>query len=1157
MNNDTQVIIEALSIEDDYAKNWKEIDKDLFDKVILLDPKTDIEKNVIGFVSKQLILPKLKNGEDISDIEDDITTAINNYITHRPEWPAQLKNVANFPTIHNFVDYAINGDESEFAKAFTNGDISIDQKAKANPIEEIYNKYYKEIPKNIFDKIIAADPDTNEKSIGSVAKNLLLPKYLKGESKIIQDNLSKLSNIIKEYKKGYNELNSSHKDITQFKSVEEFIEIALKGEESELLKYLKKCPEWKNIRYLGSTKKYDIFEPLTFQAQAWIAGADKKVGGPGISSDRGSESYKQNKYGHWCTTQIHHWDTYRNLKGEHVIYYNLMAKGKNLTADEREHNYQIAISQSGKLRQDADGYEHWGGSGEHMRDAFAEDPEILRILSQEEDFGGLIPEVLDYVLIQNYQGKPFEYNEASYKELINNPRYQSIKSFIQSINVDENTETINSTAFMDWTAVEEVNMPDTLKKIEAQAFKNCSSLKLNQLPSQLEYIGGQAFQNCSNMSGTLRLPNSLTYIGTQAFANTGDLTLKISGNRTQKLKINTPNESDKKWYSRHLKMLNVQESLNEDKEIELDEALPRDLAQAYINSSHQANQRHPWGGQNHLSNNSYYRGEAAIDFANATYTVITPQQAVEYLGMNVTVVPSDENDENSKYNISTRISGANRAAFNQKLCNLRFLIDNQVIEYDVHDGSNVLYQPFYCNIPSTKFGRYPYFKAGSRTTTNSYYAVKYSDLYTIIQIADKIYLTNEYEVRRTNHRSDVRQDIRIPGVEDTVKIIPGNLWDTGNHSHPRVRYSAANIYSHSHDDAFNKTIDEYNEYIMKKSSLYNSYNVLRRAVKNLEKNSDAYDEDEYNEIHDHYTQEYQKIVKRYNLLSQQIKALRNTLAEAFDEEFIQRYEEEKQRLIELQANITKNTELLSKYRNAILINTRTSIKDEHQKLIQEVELKRSEYAQQESEISSLNSRNAEIQEAIAKLQAEMSQNTSKVEELTSDLTNKAAAIQNAQNEVDKGAEAIANRIAAEGDALERKLREIEDWLDANDPQNKDKWKNKRPNETPLPDNVSNMVDFTNDDENSITLDDNDSVCVSKFGLSFNELKTILNKYDDYAQKRNLDINGFTNPLMRDDNLWFNSMNDMYEYWRQIKYKNVSDMDNIIKQMIEVVKTERL
>ena len=110
------IINEALSINDEYNKNWKTIDKEIFDRVILLDPKTDLDKNVIGFVTKQLILPKLSAGENIDDIEEDLTEAINNYLMHRQDWPAQLRGVGNFPTIHDFVDYALHGDESDFIK---------------------------------------------------------------------------------------------------------------------------------------------------------------------------------------------------------------------------------------------------------------------------------------------------------------------------------------------------------------------------------------------------------------------------------------------------------------------------------------------------------------------------------------------------------------------------------------------------------------------------------------------------------------------------------------------------------------------------------------------------------------------------------------------------------------------------------------------------------------------------------------------------------------------------------------------------------------------------------------------------------------------------------------------------------------------------------
>ena len=68
MNTEKSILVEALSIQDEYKKAYSSIDEETFNKLISLDPQTDFNRNSIGRMAKQLVLRCYLNGEtDILD----------------------------------------------------------------------------------------------------------------------------------------------------------------------------------------------------------------------------------------------------------------------------------------------------------------------------------------------------------------------------------------------------------------------------------------------------------------------------------------------------------------------------------------------------------------------------------------------------------------------------------------------------------------------------------------------------------------------------------------------------------------------------------------------------------------------------------------------------------------------------------------------------------------------------------------------------------------------------------------------------------------------------------------------------------------------------------------------------------------------------------
>ena len=81
------------------------------------------------------------------------------------------------------------------------------------------------------------------------------------------------------------------------------------------------------------------------------------------------------------------------------------------------------------------------------------------------------------------------------------------------------------------------------------------------------------------------------------------------------------------------------------------------------------------------------------------------------------------------------------------------------------------------DIPQSYFGDYPLFKGKGYDTTDVRFANKYSDIYTVIMISDKIYKTDEYEHRITD-TTPTGKKVKLLRRDDSgkpVKDKDGNL----------------------------------------------------------------------------------------------------------------------------------------------------------------------------------------------------------------------------------------------------------------------------------------------------------------------------------------------------------------------------------------------
>ena len=730
-------LLEGKRLDAEFNRYTDTLSKELFDKVVSLDPQSDIEQDRLGYSAKSFLLPHAKDEEDfISNNADRIKNALVTFTQNRSSYPTVLKRIDAFPSIKDFVEYIELGDESDFAK---NNDLtSAEEEVKKSPLDDIFDKYYsKDFSRENFDKIISSDPETiKDKKIGSIAKNLFLPKFKKGENffdEFTQDDLITACNNFNTDKQSYPKEKQS---LEGYESVKEFVQYTLSGPESDFLKKLKSC-EWvddttgrkvkDDIEVIGSTKDYEIIRPLSHTANnAITCNCELK--------SRGSE------YLVWCTGWTGDDYQWRSHSDREYIYCFIYKKDPK----DPLKNYQGAI-----LKRDYTIYQFLDGNDKAFREfnagsstsqrffqAFLEgNPDIVNVLSKAE-YIKENPQVKKLKAIQDFKDKPYDLNNETKKDF--ESLDSDIKKIISEINI--NLEEIDDFMFNNLSGLKKVTFKEGLKTIGVEAFQGCIWLNDIVLPQTLKEIKAEAFAQCMALSNTIRIPDSLTKIGRAAFEGTK---CKLSINKDRKTPLMV-DSNDKAWFMRHAKLITIQEELEGDTvyKISLDENLPRDLANAY-KKAYYTDPNKPLNSILSVSNTYYNmltnRRRREINDANSSYEALTPEQACEYLTLRDPRI--DGTDENGKYILSTaRV--LNRELCNSRINNLRFLSDGRLIQFFIGDG-NTLHSLYSTTIPTDKFGSYPFFNKGHEAYTSRLHT--YTDLWILIHVVDKIYKTDEFE----------------------------------------------------------------------------------------------------------------------------------------------------------------------------------------------------------------------------------------------------------------------------------------------------------------------------------------------------------------------------------------------------------------------------
>ena len=105
--------------------------------------------------------------------------------------------------------------------------------------------------------------------------------------------------------------------------------------------------------------------------------------------------------------------------------------------------------------------------------------------------------------------------------------WQSYKSSIRSVQVEEGASTLCDKAFSGCVMLTSVSLPESMKTIGAYAFSGCTALPSISLPESLETIGGHAFESCRKLEEIL-LPKGVKTLGDFAFWDCAPQSITVS-----------------------------------------------------------------------------------------------------------------------------------------------------------------------------------------------------------------------------------------------------------------------------------------------------------------------------------------------------------------------------------------------------------------------------------------------------------------------------------------------------------------------------------------------------------------------------------------------------------------------------------------------------
>lgn len=394
--------------------------------------------------------------------------------------------------------------------------------------DEIYAKYYSDVPREEFDRIIAIDPTYNKEQnrMGDFGK-WLINIYKKGEN--LSDE-QEIKDQLLIFKRNKNKLPQEKKDIFRLKSLKELIELNDEAEKANKSELQTKAEQHPGANFICKSDKWEVYEPTTYEASKWLRGDDAV----------------------WCTGRhddTSFWRSYTRDGGRLFIFINMDKDN----ADRNSVKYQVAITADNRVRE--------------FRDARNNSVDFATFISDNGLFNALgdtdIAKTAEYKAVKEFKETngvitysklmAIKYTGDSVSSL-----YKLLCQELKVIIVNDGISYIAEDAFKGMS-VKKIVLPDSIRQIGEGAFRDCVHLKNIKIPPKVTTIPRSCFSGCAELESV--------EFGT----NVIEFKANVFEGTPEQLKLITPTHRiriplvEKSWYEKHISRLPKQEeNLQED-----------------------------------------------------------------------------------------------------------------------------------------------------------------------------------------------------------------------------------------------------------------------------------------------------------------------------------------------------------------------------------------------------------------------------------------------------------------------------------------------------------------------------------------------------------------------------------------------------------------
>ena len=505
--------------------------------------------------------------------------------------------------------------------------------------------------------------------------------------------------------------------------------------------------------------------------------------------------------------------------------------------------------------------------------------------------------------------------------------------------------------------------------------------------------------------------------------------------------------------------------------LDLLENIPADLRKAYADASITGYDSHKRAGDTHRelakanstdgATNGSGRKFATYDYGKATYTPISAEEAIRLVKAN-----------------------------SEDIEKLRIIFGGKLVEFELRNNGK-LYTVY-------RDANTPYDIDGTH-----YKNVGYMPWRKVLQYADKIYLTDEYDhlIDRSEGDSDSihlmgavdtkadNYDVHLPAMNFSDNISFGHQnFDTGKHV---VRYNqktnrldthakyAYNAYSNSSLDSdslefadyydrhrqsgrssisskYNQYFEDYNNLLIEKEKAYIQYNAARKAYQKLLRDREDYTPEEFEKLEVRYAEAKKRMLANYEDVAKRTANMKSKVVVAVNKEAIKANRRIADYVKTLESALTQTYEL-RKQLEALKLRSYELGADANAQKSYRFRVLENDLA---NTISSMESAKSELE----RYQAQEDASPVTVRELESTLRSRVEQLADIRTALDAyRVEAINNGIAKIKE-LETKLTEV----DAEVARIRPRWaakkqQNDERNQGKLDPRLENIIDFTDFD----------------------------------------------------------------------------------------------